>query len=313
MVTILSIDGGGIRGIIPAAILAEIEKRTGKHICELFDYIAGTSTGGIIAAMLTVPNHKGKPKYTAEQIKSLYINLGYSVFNRSLIRKIFTLNGIISTRYSARKLEKYLNEYLGDTRLHLSLSDLIVPAYETESCSPWFFKTTHAKRTDNFIDNPYLFQVARGTSAAPSLFPPLKIGDNHCFIDGGVVANNPALCAYSEAKKLYPNENAFLVVSLGTGRRLKFHKYNNIKNWGALNWAIPILNVLSNSSSATVDYQMKALLRNGFYHRFELILDSKTEKMDNASKRNIQHLEAIARKEVMKNSAKIDDICRMLS
>ena len=140
MVSVLSIDGGGIRGIIPAAILAEIEKRTGKPICELFDYIAGTSTGGIIAAMLAAPDEKGKPMFTAEQVKSMYIELGSNVFHSSLVRKILTLGGILGTRYSSRRLEKYLCEYFKGIRLHSALSKLIITAYDTESCSPGFLR-----------------------------------------------------------------------------------------------------------------------------------------------------------------------------
>lgn len=310
MVSILSIDGGGIRGIIPAAILAEIEKRTRKPVCELFDYIAGTSTGGIIAAMLATPGDKGNPMFTAEQVKSMYIELGSNVFHSSFIRKILTLGGILGTRYSSRRLEKYLKEYLKGTRLHSTLTKLIVPSYDTESCSPWFFKTTKALRYKGTLDDPELSSVVRATTAAPTFFPPLKL-DGHCFIDGGVVTNNPSLCAYAEARKLNPKDE-IIIVSLGTGRLLEFHKYSEIKNWGALNWAIPIFNVLSNSSSTTVDYQMKTLLGKDHYFRFEFILDRQAERMDDASKKNIQYLESVARKVLAENTGNIETICKLL-
>ena len=86
MVSILSIDGGGIRGIIPATFLIEFEKRTGKPICELFDLIAGTSTGGILAAALTLPNSLGKPEYSAEQVHSAYLEYSGTIFHRSMGR-----------------------------------------------------------------------------------------------------------------------------------------------------------------------------------------------------------------------------------
>jgi len=125
------------------------------------------------------------------------------------------------------------------------------------------------------------------------------------------VANNPALCAYAEVKKLNPRDE-IIVVSLGTGRLLQFHKYGEIKNWGMLNWAIPIFNVLSNSSSATVNYQMKTLIGKDSYFRIEFILDSKAERMDDTSKKNIQHLESVARKVVAENMQKINRICDLL-
>ena len=80
---VLSIDGGGIRGIIPALILAELEERTGKPVCELFDMIAGTSTGGILATGLTIPDEHGKPRWTAKELVGLYRDEGPSIFHRT--------------------------------------------------------------------------------------------------------------------------------------------------------------------------------------------------------------------------------------
>lgn len=312
MITILSIDGGGIRGLIPAAVLAEIEKKTGKSTCELFDYIAGTSTGGIIASMLTVPNAQGKPKYTAEQVKALYIELGFSVFQNSLLRKIFIMNGLLKPRYSAKRLEQYLNGCLGKARLHSALTDIIIPAYEMQSGTPWFFKSRFAADHRSSEDDPLLSQVARATSAAPTYFPPCKIGNKLCLIDGGVFANNPALCAYAEARKLNPSEKNYLIVSLGTGQHQKSYPYREIENWGTLKWAIPIFSVLSNSASGTVDYQMKTLTGAEQYYRFEVLLHNVSTEIDDASKSNIQDLEMIARMEIQHNADKINRICRLL-
>src|SRR3954464_5298965 len=92
---VLSIDGGGIRGLIPALVLAEIERRTGRATAELFDLIAGTSTGGILACGLTCPGEGGRPRHSAEELAELYRTEGPRIFDRSLIRRITTAEGLL--------------------------------------------------------------------------------------------------------------------------------------------------------------------------------------------------------------------------
>ena len=93
-IRVLSIDGGGIRGIIPALMLGEIERRTNKPIAELFDLIAGTSTGGILALGLTVPGPDGKPKYCADELVQLYKEEGPRIFHRPTWHRIRSVGGV---------------------------------------------------------------------------------------------------------------------------------------------------------------------------------------------------------------------------
>ena len=221
------------------------------------------------------------------------------------------VNGLLSARYSSDNLDRYLLQYLGGTRLHETLTDVLIPAYETQSAMPWFFKTRYAAAHRSLQDDPLLAQVVRATVAAPSYFPPAMIGEL-CFIDGGVFANNPAVCAYAEARRLYPGERDFTVVSLGTGRRPGSLSCNKIKNWGAVQWAIPLLGVLSDSASATVNYQMNTFVDVRHYFRFNPMLDADSTDMDNASKENIKRLETIAQKEIHKNAGRLDEVSRLL-
>src|SRR2546421_11063200 len=105
MIKILSIDGGGIRGIIPATVLAEIEKRTKKPIAKLFDLIAGTSTGGIIALALTKPNYEGKPEYQAQDVVDLYELKGQNIFHQSMWHRLNTFNNLIEEKYQVEGLQ----------------------------------------------------------------------------------------------------------------------------------------------------------------------------------------------------------------
>lgn len=311
MVTILSIDGGGIRGVIPATFLIEIEKRTGKPVCRLFDLIAGTSTGGILAATLTAPDSRGDPSYTAEQIYSLYIEHGGAIFHRSLLRSVTTLGGLAGPKYSPRALELLLDKYLGNKRLHTTLTETLITAYDMATSTPWFFKTSFAEKHRAPADDPLLTQVVRATTAAPTYFPPLEM-EGHCLIDGGVFASNPALCAYAQARKKAPDEEEFLVVSLGTGVDVHNRFCSEINNWGIAGWAVPITAVMLNSSSATVDYQMRALVGGGNYARFQVQLDDDDTGMDDASEENIKKLSALAQKAIRQQSAELDRICRIL-
>lgn len=311
MVSILSIDGGGIRGIIPATFLIEFEKRTGKPICELFDLIAGTSTGGILAATLALPGRFGKPKYSAKQVRSAYFEYGETIFHQSLLRSLTTLGGLVRPKYSPSGLDAMLEQYLGSARLHTTLTEILVTAYDMASSTPWFFKTSFAKNHRSPVDDPLLTQVVRATTAAPTYFPPLTL-EGHCMIDGGIFASNPALCAYAQARNMYPNEKEFLIVSLGTGLQDHNQPCSKVNNWGLADWAVPIIAVTLNSSSASVNYQMRALVGSENYIRFQVQLDDDTTGMDNASDKNMRKLKEIAQQAVRQESGTIDRLCRIL-
>ena len=311
MVSILSIDGGGIRGIIPATFLIEFEKRTGKPICELFDLIAGTSTGGILAATLAVPNRYGTPKYSAEQVCTGYFDHGETIFHKRLSRPVTTLGGLIRPKYSPSGLDEMLENYLGSARLHSTLTEILVTAYDMSSSTPWFFKTSFAKGHRAPEDDPLLSQVARATAAAPTYFPPLTM-EGHCLIDGGVFACNPALCAYAQARNMYHEETEFLIVSLGTGEQVHNCFCSKVNNWGIANWALPIIAVAVNSSSASVNYQMSALVGSENYVRFQVQLDDDCTEMDNASEKNMRKLKALAHQAILQETDTIDRLCTTL-
>ncbi len=311
MTAILSIDGGGIRGIIPITVLEYIENSTGKPASALFNFVAGTSTGGIIAAMLTVPGSGDAPKYSAADVKKLYIKLGGEVFEKSVLRSVTTLKGFAGPKYSALPLERLLKQYLGNAHISSALTDLIIPAYNIKSGTPWFFKSSFAARRKLTGDDPYMWQAARATSAAPTFFSPAGFSGG-CFIDGGIFANNPALCAYAEAQRKRP-QGDFFTVSLGTGENNQTYTCGQTKRWGLAKWLIPLTGMVMNASSATVDYQMKAITGKGNYFRLQLQLtDPGAQDMDNASPQNISHLEKLAHELIAQNKTEIDRVCKRL-
>ena len=272
--TVLSIDGGGIRGIIPAMILAEIEERTLVQIMDLingdggknddqdnqqaalhskvssmiktnktgkefiptawlFDLIAGASTGGLLALALTLPDPKanGQPKYTAEELIGLYKKDGREIFYRSFWHHLPIIGRAVSyaakglkTKYSSKGIRRVLNRRFGQTRLSEALRPVLIPSYEMVRRLPWFFKSTRAACEKYASTHDFsMTDVALATSAAPTYFKPHKMSvtdDNGQeyegkFIDGGVYANHPAMCAFVEVKC-----EDILLVSLGTGERM---------------------------------------------------------------------------------------------
>lgn len=318
-VRVLSIDGGGIRGIIPAAIMAEVERRTRKPIAELFDLIAGTSTGGILALGAAKPAG-AKPQYRAEEMVALYETEGARIFYRSPWQIVRTVGGMLDERYPTEGVETVLEEYFGGAMLSESLTDVMVTSYEIERRAPFFFKSWKAKASAR--DEFAMWQVARATSAAPSYFEPAQIrrrAATYTLVDGGVVANNPAMCAYVEARKLYPDAARFVVVSLGTGNLTRPLPYSQAKEWGLAEWLGPLFNVVFDGVADSVDYQMRLLLSPaakdgpGSYYRLQAVLAEGREEFDDVSRANIRALKMIAHDLIAANSGAIDELCGQLA
>lgn len=320
IVKILSIDGGGIRGIIPAIVLTEIEKRTGRPVSQLFDLVAGTSTGGILALGLTIPKTKGAPLYTAQNLVEMYEREGRRIFSRSLLRKLFACDNLTWKKYSSTGIEQVLLEYFGDSRLRDAATEVLITSYEVERRFPFFFKSCHARERLDY-DFPAR-QIARATSAAPTYFEPMKLftgtnSDHYTLIDGGVFANNPAACALVEACTTFPDASAYLMVSLGTGALMRSLPLSVAKYWGSVRWAKPLIDIVFDGVSSTVDYQLRELVRSTpsqsqLYYRFQVHLNGHDSKLDNTSPRNITALKALGYELVERESEDIAKLCEEL-
>ena len=180
---ILSVDGGGIRGLIPALVLAELESRVREAtvdeelaLSDCFHLLSGTSTGGLIALGLTVPNRSGRrgPKFTAEDLVRLYRDEGPRIFERSPWRRIFTLDGWIGPKYSSAALEEVAKERFGDVKLRRALREVVITSYDMKNREPHFFKRWRAAESAD--RNPTMVAAALATAAAPTYFPSVGIG-----------------------------------------------------------------------------------------------------------------------------------------
>ena len=288
----LSIDGGGIRGLIPALVLEEIERRTQRPIARLFDLVAGTSTGAIIACALTRPQ-----AMPAARVAALYEEEGPQVFDRSLIKEITSLGGLIDERYDARGLLAVLGRHLGDTRLPQATAPLLITAYDLQARQALVLRRS---------DDLSMVDAAHASSAAPTYFEPVRIG-TRTLVDGGVFAINPAVLAYAEAAG-----EVDILASLGTGEHTRPLPFGEVKDWGQLQWARPIIDVVFDGSADAVDSQLSALLGNR-YVRLQTRLDEASDALDDASSANLAALRREAQRLIAQRSADIDRLCAALT
>jgi patatin-like phospholipase/acyl hydrolase len=239
---VLSIDGGGIKGIIPAMILTEIEERTLKPIHELFDLIAGTSTGGILSLGLVKPNEdRSGAKFSAKELVDLYTKEGKLIFTKNYEQKItqfipenileiiktlfnrldikINLEELFSSKYTRREKVKVIKQWLGEnTPLSEALIEVVITSYAVNTRKPFFF-TSNSDRDNpqpnnfhQFCSGCTMYDAAIATSAAPTFFKAyhhkfsrVNRGE-YMLVDGGVIANNPTSIAIIEAMKSYENK-----------------------------------------------------------------------------------------------------------
>lgn len=340
-VRILSIDGGGIRGLIPALILEKIEKELAVHgqrkpFARVFDLIAGTSTGGILAVGLTVPEPESesdpsitgspmwrkpaRPKFDTARLADIYRIDGQRIFPGSGLNKFRNFKQAFAQKYDTEPFELVIRESLGNATLRDTVCPILVTAYDATRLRIQLFRTSKARTKQ--IENFYLRDVLRATSAAPSYFEPALVSpvgmENTLFtmVDGALFANNPALLAYQEAQRIFPFARKFIVVSLGTGKQVDPHPHEEMRGWGFLDWlnplhGLPLLSMMAAAQSQSVEYTLKHT-PGVEYIRIDDPLSGCSHGIDDASPKNIACLEAFAHTVIERNEEKIDRIIRLL-
>ncbi|HVA93819.1 MAG TPA: patatin-like phospholipase family protein [Candidatus Dormibacteraeota bacterium] len=308
-IKVLAIDGGGIRGIIPAVILDEMQSCVGKDLWQAFDLISGTSTGGIIALGIgTKCNHKGP--YSPGQLVDLYVQNGPAIFQKSFLTPEREL---VLPKYSPDSLEATLTQFFQDTELQTALTPLLISSYDLQRQLPFFFKSHRIAADPSY--NWKVAEVARATSAAPTFFPPLHLtkgAEDYALVDGGVFVNNPSMAAYAEARALYPDAAEIVIVSVGTGDRQDQITYAAAKEWGLLGWAKEIVPVLMDSVSEAVDYELNSL-PGCVYCRLQVPhLQAASSQMDDVTPQNLANLQIVAKEYLVSVASVFDKICAKL-
>ncbi|CAL5001629.1 unnamed protein product [Urochloa decumbens] len=295
IVTVLSIDGGGVRGVIPGTILAFLEEKLQEldgpdaRIADYFDVIAGTSTGGLVTAMLTAPSpdDKNRPIFAAKDINDFYLKHCPNIFPScgggplGLFKKLMT-----GPKYDGKYLHSVIRDLLGETKVSNALKNIVIPTFDIKLLQPTIFSKYDAM--NDVSKDALLSDVCISTSAAPTYLPGHqfetkdKDGETRPFnlIDGGVAANNPTLLAMNDVTKqillgsqdFFPIKPAdygkFMVLSLGTGSAKVEEKFDAVQcsRWGLMGWlynkgATPIIDSFSQASSDLVDIHASVLFQ----------------------------------------------------
>lgn len=304
-IRVLAMDGGGIRGIVPCKVLEFIETQTGYRIHQLFDMIAGTSTGGMLACGLTKENPK-----TARQMRSMYMDRGPEIFSRSWGESFKSAGGMVGPKFGSTGIDKVLSDEFGMQKLGECITPTMLTAYEIQMRMPIFF--TSWRNGDN-----YLRSVCRATSAGPTYFPPAHFGPGPnlmgAYVDGGLVANNPAMNALIEACTMYEcSFSDVVVLSLGTGSDEQPIMYKDCVGWGAVKWVRPLIGILMDGASSLVHYQMEKIMPSDRYLRLQATVDGDMGAMDNVALSNMVKLENLGQKIVDANRQQLLALCTHL-
>ena len=323
---ILSIDGGGIKGIVPAVVLLHLEKllkqlskNQNSRIHDYFDLFSGASTGAIIIAGLLSPDKNNRPKYSPEEILDLYLENGHIIFNSSFFQEIKSVSGIVNVKYDPEGLESVFEKYFGKSELKGLLKPSLIPVYDLSRGKNYFFRQQKALISPRH--NFYVKDLLRGATSALSYFPPAQIStvndrEHRCFIDGGVFANNPALSAYAEFR--YHNSNLHakdtMMLSLGTGRKTTNLDCEVTANWGAAEWLYQGSYLTSNAVASASDYQLNAVYDNKpNYLRLDASFDDEqSSSMDNTDKEYLDYLISLGESIVKEKQSEINTFAEEL-
>ncbi len=274
---ILSIDAGGVRGLLPALLLSEIEARTGKQVWQMFDLVTGTGTGALLAIGLTIPARSGNP-LPAAKLQTIFEQPKRSLYRRSWLRKFAAHLRGVQPNYSSNCLRVWAQHHYMDTTLSEAKTGLLLPVYDLERRRPYFFKSWKAQgqqlkgRDEIYQDRNFRVRDLIGaTMAEPGLFDPKVVGSQSgkrlTVVDGNLFAANPGLCGLVSSHRLRPDAKTYRMVSLGTGQDTKGVSLLQARGWDRQTWQKKMLNLTLDGMQGTVDYQLREILGEENYLR----------------------------------------------
>jgi patatin-like phospholipase/acyl hydrolase len=340
---VLSIDGGGIRGLIAARVIARLEELVSaeageeRRLADCFHMFAGTSTGGLLALGLTAPDphDPSRPRLSGADLVELYMSEGPRIFGDTL-HKLLSLGGWIAPKHAEKRLECVLRERFEEARLRDALRELIVTSYDMSEPGPHFFKRWRARESSD--RDREMVDVGLATSAAPTYFPSHGIG-GRALVDGGLFAANPSVAAVVEALKRRDEEprnlsaGDLLLVSLGTGQHETGHPQSQVRRWGRIGWILPrrqdpaLIAAFLDGQSDAADHWVEILLNHEpgrgaldpatqgagpRYFRFQTKLAVSTP-LDDARPRALEQLNEAADRLLSKQDDRLRELARRLA
>jgi len=300
MKKVLSLSGGGYRGLIEAYILNYLEHKMQEPIYNKFDIIAGTSTGSILAGGLSV----GK---SAEELLQFYLELGPKVFAKPTISyRVRSVFGLHKSKFDREIFYSYVEKNLGGGNIDETFVPVLMTVFNITTGTPCEF--------NSFKDsNVKLVDAILASSAAPTYFTPTII-NNEEYIDGGVYAPDPSRVVMDYIKDVMDigPDNSYLL-SLGTGSKLV--GYENVTKWWKYEWITPLVQLMMSADTTSTDKEMKSLFKHypSSYTRINEPLNKSYNKdMADASKENTNLLKAHAVATILRNKKKLDEVADIL-
>jgi patatin-like phospholipase/acyl hydrolase len=309
---ILSLDGGGIRGVYTAHILKRIQEDEGIVFSDYFDLITGTSTGAILASALATNQN-------IDDVIDLYKKEGANIFSSNFcpIKKyvgisipfISCLNmGIFTRKYSQKVLKTQLDSIFKDKTMSDTNTNLMLFATDIANGTPHVFKSPYDKE---FTRDPKvkLTDAILASTAAPIYFNPYLLNNKYLLVDGGLWCNNPSICAVTEAKNRFKkNLDEVELLSVGTIESKSFHQIKKINHfykkyfWGLIGWKTKIIDITLNIQSMTSHHNTDFLdlskyLRVNTKESYQVPMDDATMVDDFISKADKEY--TYMRKEIM--------------
>lgn len=262
MYRVLSIDGGGIRGLITTVLLQRLLATPGlEQVLERADLIAGTSTGGLIALGIA-------DGLDLAVLRALYVERGPAIFDDSWLDNVIDLGKLRGAQYDIKPLRRELRRLFGDRTLGQLRKRVLIPSFDLDNEDPkrrtWKPKLFHNFTGTNNDRTAAVVDVGLYTSAAPTYFPAVD-----GYVDGGVYAGNPSMCALAQTQdERYaptPPLGEVVLFSLGTGTSLQYIKGRSL-DWGYAQWVQPLISLMLDGTAGIADYQCAQLLGTR-YHR----------------------------------------------
>lgn len=285
-IRILSVDGGGVKGLAVIHFLKKIEEKYNKNIYDMFDVFAGCSIGAIIVSIIAYNKISVR-----EFIEKIYTKDFFKdILNKSLFDRLFK-SVQFSPKYDGTHKSKKIEELFGSSRfINDTEKSVIISSYNFTTKKPRFFKSWDKEDKTTIMD-------ALGIStAAPSYYPSVyNKFDDSWNIDGGVCANNPSLACYSDIIDMYGPENDVQILSIGTGKIINNFTgdQNDVQNWGGIQWVTKggLLDIIMNGASDTTNYYIKNMTK-ALGHKYVRINGYlKCIELDNCSDENLKDLE----------------------
>jgi patatin-like phospholipase/acyl hydrolase len=279
---VVSLDGGGIRGLVTTILLQRIVAMPGlENLLASIDLVAGTSTGGLLALAIAHP-------LGLERIRDLYVDEGPEIFDDSWLDDLVDVGKLRGAEYDNKALRRELKKLFENTSLGQLRRRVLITSFDldNEDQNParrnWKPKLFHNFPGPNSDRGSLAVDVGLYTSAAPTYFPSVD-----GYVDGGVYANNPAMCALAQTQdRRYsptPALDEVLLLSLGTGTNLQYIKGKS-HDWGYAQWAEPLISLMLDGTTGIADYQCSQILGDRYHRLAPMFPVGKTVRLDEIDK-----------------------------